>query len=141
MKTKTISHSPSSHIVSYKQLDYILQSSFSFPCVRSHGGLFKMVIIDVLSNNIPLFVLGNFFSSPKLTAQVNYSDRRLSIVHPSIRLSVNFYIFDFFSRTTEPILSRLGTHHPFGGGVLKFVQMKGITFLQGKIIAKRVKIH
>jgi hypothetical protein len=25
--------------------------------------------------------------------------------------------------------------------VLKFVQMKGITFLQGKIIAKRVKIH
>jgi hypothetical protein len=25
-----------------------------------------------------------------------------------------FYIFDFFSRTTRPILIRLGTNHPWG---------------------------
>jgi hypothetical protein len=40
------------------------------------------------------------FSSPELKAQVSYSDRPLSGVRLSVRLSVNFYIFDFFSRTT-----------------------------------------
>jgi hypothetical protein len=63
------------------------------------------------------------FSSPELKAQVSYSDRPLSA-----RLSVNFYIFDFFSRTTGPILTRLGTNHPWGRG-FKFLQMKGITLL------------
>jgi hypothetical protein len=56
-------------------------------------------------------------------------------VHPSVCLSVNFYIFDFFSRTTGPILTRLGTNHPWGKG-FKFVQTKGIALLQGEIIAK-----
>jgi hypothetical protein len=51
------------------------------------------------------------FSSPELKAQVSYSDRPLSVC-----LSVNFYIFDFFSRTTGPILTKLGTNHPWGGG-------------------------
>jgi hypothetical protein len=45
-------------------------------------------------------------------AQVRYSDHLLSVV----RLSVNFYIFDFFSRTTGPILIRLGTDHPWVKG-------------------------
>jgi hypothetical protein len=36
---------------------------------------------------------------------------------PSVCLSVNFYIFDFFSRTTGPILTRLGTNHPWGEGI------------------------
>jgi hypothetical protein len=53
----------------------------------------------------------NIFSSPDLKAQVSYSDRRL----PAIRLSVNFYIFDF-SSTTGSILTRLGTNHPWGEG-------------------------
>jgi hypothetical protein len=35
---------------------------------------------------------------------------------PSVRLSVNFYIFDFFSSTTRPILPRLGTDHLWGEG-------------------------
>ena len=35
----------------------------------------------------------------------------------SVRLSVNFYIFDFFSRTTGPILTKLGTNHPWGEGI------------------------
>jgi hypothetical protein len=41
----------------------------------------------------------------------------------------------FFSRTTGPILTRLGINHPWGRG-LKFVQMKGVVSLQGEIIAK-----
>jgi hypothetical protein len=39
-------------------------------------------------------------------------------VRPSVRLSVNFYIFDFFSRTTGPILTKVGTNHPWGEGIL-----------------------
>jgi hypothetical protein len=39
----------------------------------------------------------------------------------------------FFSRTTGPSLTILGTNHPWGRG-FKFVQMKGIALLQGKII-------
>jgi hypothetical protein len=65
-----------------------------------------------LSNKIE--ILKSFhpiFSSPELKAQVSYSDRPLSVC-PSVRLSVNFYIFDFFSRTTGPILTKLGTNHP-----------------------------
>ena len=38
-------------------------------------------------------------------------------VCPSVRLSVNFHIFDFFSRTTGPILTKLGTNHPWGKGI------------------------
>jgi hypothetical protein len=37
---------------------------------------------------------------------------------PSICLSVNFYIFDLFSRTTGPILTRLGTNDPWAEGIL-----------------------
>jgi hypothetical protein len=52
---------------------------------------------------------------------VSYSDRLLSVVRlsirPSVCLSVNFYIFDFFSRTTGPILTRLGTNHPWVEGI------------------------
>jgi hypothetical protein len=40
------------------------------------------------------------------------------------------------SRTTGPILSKLGTNHPWGRG-FKFVQIKGIAPLQGEIIAKQ----
>jgi hypothetical protein len=65
------------------------------------------------------------FSSPELKAQVSYSDRPLSVcpsvclsVCLSIRLFVNFYIFDFFSRTTGPILTKLGTNHPWGEGIV-----------------------
>jgi hypothetical protein len=61
---------------------------------------------------------GFIFSSPELKAQVSFSDRLLSVVLLSVRLSVNFYIFDFFSRTTGPILTRLGTIHPWGEGIL-----------------------
>ena len=63
---------------------------------------------------------------------------RLS-VRPSVRLSVcpsvrlyTFRIFDFFSRTTGPILTKIGTNHPWVMGGLKFVQIKGPRpFLRG----------
>jgi hypothetical protein len=42
----------------------------------------------------------------------------LSVVLLFVRLSVNFYIFDFFSRTNWPILIRLGTNHLLGDGIL-----------------------
>jgi hypothetical protein len=48
---------------------------------------------------------------------------------------LDFYVFDFFSRTTGPILTKLGTNHPWGRE-FKFVQMKGIAPLQEEIIAK-----
>jgi hypothetical protein len=62
---------------------------------------------------LKIFSVFLLFSSPELKAQVSYSDRLLSVV----RLSVNFYIFDFFSRTTGPILTKLGTNHPWGEGI------------------------
>jgi hypothetical protein len=49
---------------------------------------------------------------------------------------VKFYIFDFFSRTTGPILTKLGTNHPWGRG-FKSLQINGIALLQGEIIAKQ----
>jgi hypothetical protein len=60
----------------------------------------------------------SLFSSPELKAQVSYSDHLLSVVRLSVRLSVNFYIFDFFSRTNGPVLTKLGTNHPWGEGIL-----------------------
>jgi hypothetical protein len=67
-----------------------------------------------------------------IKAQDSFSDHLLS----SVCLSVKFYIFDF-SRITAPILTRLGTNHPWGG--FKFLQMKGNALLEGEIIAKELK--
>ena len=74
-------------------------------------------------------------SSPELKAQVSCSDCAFL---SSVRLSVNFYIFDFFSRTTGPILSRLGTNHPWGRG-FRIVEMKGNDLAEGEVIAKEEK--
>jgi hypothetical protein len=55
------------------------------------------------------------FSSPELKAQVSFSDHPLSIICLAACLSVcllDFYIFDFFSRTTGPISTNVGTNHP-----------------------------
>jgi hypothetical protein len=75
-----------------------------------------------------------FFSSPELKLKWAFLIARCAA---SVCLcpSVNFYIFDFFSRTTLPILTRLGTNHPLGRE-FKFVQTKGIALLQGELIAK-----
>jgi hypothetical protein len=64
---------------------------------------------------------------------VSYSDRLLSVV----RL---FYIFDFFSRTTGSILTRLGTNHPWGEGIQIYSNKGRRLALRGDN-SKRIKIH
>jgi hypothetical protein len=71
--------------------------------------------IQVCSNKVP---------SP-LQRGDNHKSVKMGWVHLKI-----------FSRTTGPILTRLGTNHPLGRG-FKFVQMKGIAILQGEIMAKK----
>jgi hypothetical protein len=85
-----------------------------------------------------------FFSSPELKAQVSFSDRLLSVVslavYPSVYPSINFYIFDFFSRTTGPILIKLGTNHPWGEGIQVCSNEGDCPSPRGDN-SKRVKIH
>jgi hypothetical protein len=99
-------------------------------------------IVQTIRMKIPFLV-----SSPEPKAQVSFSDHILSVVRPSARLSVcpsvclsvrpsvNFYIFDFFSRNTGPILTKLGTNHHWGVGILN-CSNEGDVHLQGEIIAK-----
>jgi hypothetical protein len=47
-------------------------------------------------------------------------------------------LLKIFSRTTGPILTRLGTNHPWGE-LFKFVQIKWIAPLQGEGIRKEYK--
>ena len=61
-------------------------------------------------------------------------------VCPSVCPSVNFYIFDFFSRTAGPILTRLGTNHPWVKGIQVCSNEKDIPSPRGDN-HKRVKIH
>jgi hypothetical protein len=64
----------------------------------------------------------------------------------SVRLSVNFYIFDFFSRTIWPILTILGTNHPWGEWIQVYSNEWRHPFLRGdnseklKINKKYLKI-
>jgi hypothetical protein len=86
----------------------------------------------------------SFFSSPELNAQVSFSDRLLSVVSlsvcPSVYPSVNFYIFDFFSRTTGPILTKLGTNHPWVEGIQVCSNEGDCSSPMGDN-SKRVKVH
>jgi hypothetical protein len=51
--------------------------------------------------------------------------------HKNVKMGLG-HLKIFFSRTTGPILTRLGTSRPWDEG-LKFVQIKGITPLQGEV--------
>jgi hypothetical protein len=82
----------------------------------------------------------SLFSSPELKAQVSYSDRRLSVVRLSVCLSVNFYIFDFFSRTTGPISTKLGTNYPWGEG-FQVCSNEGDRLSPRGDNSERVKMH
>jgi hypothetical protein len=61
----------------------------------------------IASSSISLKMVRHVFSSPELKDRVSFSDRPLSVVRPP-----DFYIFDFFSRTAGPILTKVGTNHP-----------------------------
>jgi hypothetical protein len=56
------------------------------------------------------------------------------------RPSGNIYIFDFFSRTTGPILTRLGTNHPLINGI-QVCSKEGDSPSQRGDNSERVKIH
>ena len=56
----------------------------------------------------------NLFSSPEPNAQVSYCHSASSVVRPSVvRPSVNFHIFNFFSRTVRWILMKLSRDEVF----------------------------
>jgi hypothetical protein len=69
-----------------------MQVTFEYGCC---------VIIEVIALELRKLIendsFRSFFSSPELKAQVSFSDRPSSGVCLSTCLSVNFYIFDFFS--------------------------------------------
>jgi hypothetical protein len=58
----------------------------------------------------------------------------------SVCPSVNFYIFDFFCRTTGPIVTRLGTNYPWGDGIPVCLNEGDSPSPRGDN-SKRVKIH
>jgi hypothetical protein len=92
-----------------KLFELILQFFFYF---RNYQNMLTLKNIYIyIKLQAVLMLAPTPFSSPELNAQVSNSDRRLSVVCPS----VNFHIFDF-SRTTGPILTRLGTDHLWGKG-------------------------
>jgi hypothetical protein len=91
-------------------------------------------------NNIGLSEIETFFSSPELKAQVSSSDRPLSGIRLSVCPSVNFYIFDFFSRTTGPILTRIGANHPWVKGI-QVSSKEGDSPSPRGDNGERVKIH
>jgi hypothetical protein len=63
-----------------------------------------------------------------------------SVVRLAVRLSVNFYIVDFFSRTTGLILTRLDTNYPKGEGILNCSNEGDCLYPRGDN-SERVKIH
>jgi hypothetical protein len=70
---------------------------------------------------------------------MSFSDRPLSVCF-AVCLSVNFYIFGFFSRTTGSILTRLGTNHPWLEGIQVSTNEGDKTSPRGDN-SERVKIH
>ena len=66
--------------------------------------------------------------------------RCLSSVRLSVRLSVNFYIFDFFSRTTGPIFNQIWHKSSLGEG-LQVCSNEGDCPSPRGDNSKRVKIH
>jgi hypothetical protein len=64
------------------------------------------------------------------------------LVRLFVRLSVNFYIFDFFSSTTWSIVTKLGTNHPWGKGILNCSNEGDCTSQRGdKHKRVKIKIH
>ena len=80
--------------------------------------------MKIYSNFLVFFKV---LSSPKLKAQVSFSDRLLSVVCLSVRLSDGCKLFIFSTSSPEP-LGQFQSN--------KFVQVKGHAPLQVEIIPK-----
>jgi hypothetical protein len=92
----------------------ILSAQINIYCSNMGVSVFYIhILVFVCLSSVFVMVFPPIFSSPELKAQVSFSNHPLS----DICLSVNFYIFDFLSKTKGPILTRLGTNHPVGEGI------------------------
>ena len=98
--------------------------------VRNEGLSFLLFTSQFIASDTQVFIVFEHsicvFSSPELKAQVSFSDHLSSFVCLSVRLSVclclsvclsTFNIFIFFSRTTGPISTKLGTMYPSVKGI------------------------
>jgi hypothetical protein len=65
---------------------------------------------------------------------------RRPFIRLAVCLSVIFYIFDFFSRTTGPILTKLSTNHPWGEGI-QVCSNEGDCPSPGGDNSKTIKMH
>jgi hypothetical protein len=74
----------------------------------------------------------NGFSSPELKAQVSFYDRPLSVV----RLTSVCWTFTCFSRTTGPILTKIGINHPLVNGIQNCSYESQAFFSKEEIITK-----
>jgi hypothetical protein len=90
-------------------------------------------------NSLVNFTGEHLFSSPEVKAQVSFSDRPLSVVCLSVCL-LNIYIFNFFFRTAGPILTRLGTTHPWAKGIQNYTNEGQPPSPRGDN-SERVQIH
>ena len=77
------------------------------------------------------------FSSPELKAQVRFSDLLLSFVCLFVHLQT-FHIFNFFSRTAGPILTKLGGKHPWMKGKKIVEKTQGFTNKNQSILKKKI---
>ena len=96
----------------------ILGRLFRKVCFTIISNIFKVydnVEFNTMSCRVHAFL--KFLSSPKLKAQVKFSDYLFSIIRPSARMSVNFSHFILISGTTGPISTKLGTNHPLVKGI------------------------
>ena len=98
------------------------------------------VLVNTGYNQLKLFNTGHYWSIENSLVNIGFSSPELKPA--SVCLSVNFYMFDFFSRTTGPILTRLGTNHPRAKGIQVCSNEWDCPSPKGDTCTnKRVKIH
>jgi hypothetical protein len=130
---------------------YVLSRSDVLGIGNRNIVLYRIELYTTLICSISQTHLASIFSSPELKAQVSFSDRLLSVVCRSVCLSIcpsvclsvcllNIYIFDFFFRTAGPILTRLGTKHPWAKGIQNCTHEGQPPSPRGDN-SERVKIH
>ena len=97
-----------------------------------------LILQKLIKHSLKQTLLGHIFWSPELKAQMSLSNPMSTVGSPSVhKLFTNFL---FFSRTTGPISTKLGTKHS-EWRTFNFLQMDSHTFFHGEIIAKITNIH
>ena len=120
-----------------------LVSAWRNICPKEKNNLFLFIVFTSLFSKTVSVMWPMSFLAHKGSRELFWSKFVLSLLllWPS-SLSYIFYILTFFSTTTGPISTKLGTkHHILGWKGFKFVQMKGPALFQGEIIVEIVKIH